>query len=202
MKYYIFKRIIDLIFAIGVLILISPFLFLIILLLSLTNQEAGIFFFQNRVGKNAKLFRIWKFKTMTDKRNEKGELLPDNERITKIGKFVRTTSIDELPQLFNVIKGEMSIIGPRPLLEKYNSLYSKEQFRRHEVKPGITGLAQVSGRNNISWNEKFKLDVYYVDNYNFWLDFKIIYLTFKKVLLQADINKEGHATTQAFNGKN
>jgi lipopolysaccharide/colanic/teichoic acid biosynthesis glycosyltransferase len=197
-----FKRLIDAFLStLFLVILIVPLIILTILLL-IFNKGAGAYFTQVRTGKNAKLFRIIKFKTMTDERDGNGKLLPDEKRMTPIGKFVRSTSLDELPQLLNVLKGDMSLIGPRPLLEKYIPLYSKEQFRRHEVKPGITGWAQVNGRNAISWNEKFKLDVYYVENCSLLLDIKIIYFTALKVFLRADINKEGHATTQAFNGNN
>jgi undecaprenyl phosphate N,N'-diacetylbacillosamine 1-phosphate transferase len=199
---FLIKRLLDFLLSFFALaFLAAPLLFLTLLLLFF-NKGAGTFFTQVRTGRNAKLFKIVKFKTMTDERDGNGKLLPDEKRMTPIGKFVRSTSLDELPQLLNVLKGDMSLIGPRPLLEKYIPLYSKEQFRRHEVKPGITGWAQVNGRNAISWNEKFKLDVYYVENCSLLLDIKIIYLTALKVFLRADINKEGHATTQAFNGNN
>jgi undecaprenyl phosphate N,N'-diacetylbacillosamine 1-phosphate transferase len=200
--YNVIKRILDLIISSVSIIILFPLLLAIILLLLFANQGAGVFFFQTRIGKNSKPFKIWKFKTMTEKKDDYGHFLPDHERLTRIGNFVRAASIDELPQLFNVIFGDMSIVGPRPLLEKYLILYSKEQNRRHQVKPGITGWAQVNGRNSISWKEKFEFDVYYVDNYSFLMDLKIIYLTIKKVIKRADINKEGHATTEAFNGKN
>lgn len=160
------------------------------------------FFTQGRPGKGAKIFKMIKFKTMTDERDAEGNLLPDVARLTKIGKIVRSFSIDELPQLINVLKGDMALIGPRPLLPKYIPLYSKEQFRRHEVRPGITGWAQVNGRNNISWTKKFELDVWYVDHCSFTLDLKIVFLTIKKVFLREDISKEGEATTVAFDGKN
>mgnify|MGYP002228289584 FL=1 len=153
-------------------------------------------------GKNARIFKAIKFKTMTDERDSGGNLLPDAERLTKIGKIVRSLSIDELPQLINVLKGDMALVGPRPLLPKYLPLYSEKQFRRHEVRPGITGWAQVNGRNDISWKRKFELDVWYVDHISFWLDVKIILLTIKKVFVREGINKEGNATTEAFNGHN
>ena len=170
--------------------------------LHIANKGAGAFFFQERPGKNAKIFKVVKFKTMTDERDEDGNLLPDKDRLTKVGKFVRSTSLDELPQLINVLKGDMALIGPRPLLPKYLPLYSKEQYRRHEVRPGITGWAQVNGRNNISWTKKFEFDVWYVDHCSFLLDLKIIFLTIKKVLVREDISKEGEATTVAFDGTN
>lgn len=166
------------------------------------NKGAGAFFTQDRPGKNAKIFKAIKFKTMTDERDEAGNLLPDSVRLTRIGKVVRSLSIDELPQLFNVLKGDMALIGPRPLLPKYLPLYSSEQFRRHEVRPGITGWAQVNGRNNISWKKKFELDIWYVDHMSFWLDMKIFFLTIKKVFVREGINMEGMATTEPFNGNN
>lgn len=159
-------------------------------------------FLQQRPGKNGKIFRIIKFKTMTDEKDTEGNLLPDEKRITKVGKFIRSTSIDELPQLINVFKGDMSLIGPRPLLVQYLPLYSDEQSRRHEVRPGITGWAQCHGRNAISWTDKFKLDVWYVDNYSFLVDIKIIWTTILKVIRRADISQEGHATMDYFNGSN
>ena len=196
------KRFLD-ILASGMLILILTVPFLIILiLLKLFNKGAGVFFTQTRTGKNAKLFKIIKLKTMTDERNVDGVLLPDEKRMTKIGKFIRSTSLDELPQLFNVLKGDMSLVGPRPLLEKYIPLYSQEQFRRHEVKPGITGWAQVNGRNNISWSRKFELDVWYVDNQNFWLDIKILWMTLLKVVKRKDITPENPTIFQPFKGNN
>ena len=159
-------------------------------------------FLQERPGKNGKIFKIIKFKTMTDERDAEGKLLPDAQRLTKVGKFVRSTSIDELPQLINVLKGDMALIGPRPLLVKYLPLYSKEQMRRHEVRPGISGWAQCHGRNSISWTEKFKLDVWYVDHCTLWTDLKVIWITIQKVLKRDGISKEGHATMEAFNGHN
>lgn len=164
-------------------------------------KEPGLFF-QERPGKDAKLFKVVKFKTMTDERDENGVLLPDKDRLTKVGRFVRSTSIDELPQLINVLKGDMALIGPRPLLVQYLPLYSKEQMRRHEVRPGISGWAQCHGRNNISWTEKFKLDVWYVDHVSLWTDLKVIWITVKKVLKRADISQEGQATMEPFNGHN
>ncbi|MDP3929036.1 MAG: sugar transferase [Bacteroidota bacterium] len=196
------KRFIDLIFSSFLLLVVLPFLSVLVVLLTFFNKGSGAFFTQIRTGKNAKLFKIIKFKTMTDERDKDGKLLPDEQRMTPIGRFVRSTSLDELPQLINVLKGDMSLIGPRPLLEKYIPLYSKEQYRRHEVRPGITGWAQVNGRNNISWAKKFELDVYYVDNCSLLLDLKIFWLTIKKVFMRADINTDGHATTEAFNGRN
>lgn len=198
---YFLKRTIDFIVAFFVLAVIWPILLLLIIFLHFTNKGAGVFFTQERPGKNARIFKAIKFKTMTDKRDSEGNLLPDVERLTKIGKIVRSLSIDELPQLINVLKGDMALVGPRPLLPKYLPLYSEEQFRRHEVRPGITGWAQVSGRNDISWRRKFEL-VWYVDHISFWLDVKIILLTIKKVFVREGINKEGNATTEAFNGHN
>ena len=172
------------------------------ILLHFTNKGAGAFFFQNRPGKNAKIFKVIKFKTMTDERDIDGKLLPDAKRLTKIGKFVRSTSIDELPQLINVLKGDMALIGPRPLLVQYLPLYSKEQARRHEVRPGISGWAQCNGRNAISWNEKFQLDVWYVDHCSLLTDLKVVFITIKNVLMLKNINSASAATMEAFNGKN
>lgn len=172
------------------------------LLLLFFNKGAGVFFTQTRTGKNAKLFQIIKFKTMTDERDEEGRLLPDEARTTPIGRFVRSASLDELPQLINVIKGDMSLVGPRPLLEKYLPLYSEEQKRRHHVKPGITGWAQVNGRNNISWTKKFELDVWYVDNQSFGLDSKILWMTLLKVVKRKDITTDDPTLFQPFNGTN
>ena len=196
------KRVIDSIIAFCVLAAIFPILLLLIIFLHFANKGAGVFFTQNRPGKNAKIFKAIKFKTMTDERDSEGNLLSDAERLTKVGKIVRSLSIDELPQLLNVLKGDMALVGPRPLLPKYLPLYSEEQFRRHEVRPGITGWAQVNGRNNISWKRKFELDVWYVDHISFWLDVKVVLLTIKKVFVREGINKEGNATTEAFNGYN
>lgn len=201
--YLTLKRASDLLFSIGLLlVLLIPIFIPTILFLWVSNKKDGVFFLQERIGKNRDKFNIVKFKTMSDKRDEKGILLPDKQRLTRFGKFVRATSIDELPQLLNVIKGDMSIVGPRPLLPKYLPLYSPEQNRRHEVKPGITGWAQVNGRNAISWQEKFKLDVWYVDNQSFWLDMKILFLTIKKVLGRKDIMPEDPSTFGPFTGNN
>lgn len=196
------KRSIDFIIVLCTLVVIWPILLLIIIFLHFANKGAGVFFTQDRPGKNAKIFKAIKFKTMTDERDAGGKLLPDDVRLTKIGRIVRSLSIDELPQLINVLKGDMALIGPRPLLPKYLSLYSSEQFRRHEVRPGITGWAQVNGRNNISWKKKFELDVWYVDHMSFLLDMKIFFLTIKKVFVREGINMEGMPTTEPFNGNN
>lgn len=200
-KNYI-KRILDFTIVFIVLLIIWPLLLLITVWLHFANNGAGAFFTQDRPGKDGKIFKVIKYKTMTDARDADGNLLPDKDRMTKVGKFVRSTSIDELPQLFNVLKGDMAIIGPRPLLPQYLSLYSKEQARRHEVRPGITGWAQVNGRNAISWTRKFELDVWYVDHCSFFLDVKIILLTIKKVFIREGISQEGQATMEYFNGKN
>lgn len=197
-----FKRYLDIIISLIVILLISPLLLATMTCLYFVNKNAGIFFLQDRPGKHGRIFKVIKFKTMTDDRDSDGNLLPDEERLTQIGKFVRASSIDELPQLINVLKGDMSLIGPRPLLPQYLPLYSKGQARRHEVRPGITGWAQVNGRNAISWTKKFELDVWYVDHCSFLLDLKIIYLTLVKVFCRSDINKEGCATTVPFNGHN
>ena len=199
-----FKRVFDFIIALVALLLIGWFIAIIAIWLHFANKGAGAFFTQDRPGKDGKIFKVIKFKSMTDKRDADGKLLPDKERITKVGKFVRSTSIDELPQIFNVLKGDMSLIGPRPLLVQYLPLYSPEQARRHEVRPGITGWAQVHGRNAISWTEKFKLDVWYVDHCTLWTDIKVIFITIKKVLFRDDINtKSGQsATMPTFTGNN
>ena len=199
---YFLKRLIDFIIVFSALLVIWPILLIITIWLLFANKGAGAFFYQERPGMNAKIFKVIKFKTMTDERGADGKLLPDAERLTRVGKFVRSTSLDELPQLINVLKGDMALIGPRPLLPKYLPLYSKEQYRRHEVRPGITGWAQVNGRNNISWTKKFELDVWYVDHCSFLLDLKITFLTVKKVFFREDISKEGEATTVAFDGTN
>lgn len=196
------KRVFDFLFASVTLLILLPVLLLITVGLHVANKGAGAFFFQERPGRYGKLFKVIKFKTMTDERDEQGQLLPDAERLTKIGKVVRSLSIDELPQLVNVLKGDMALIGPRPLLPQYLPLYSKEQARRHEVRPGITGWAQVHGRNAISWTKKFELDVWYVDHCSFLLDVKIFFLTIKKVLVREGISQEGQATMEYFNGKN
>ena len=199
---YFFKRFFDFCISLVALLLIGWLLIIIAIWLHFANKGAGALFFQERPGKDAKIFKVIKFKTMTDERDAEGNLLPDAQRLTKVGKFVRSTSIDELPQLINVLKGDMSIIGPRPLLPKYLPLYSPEQARRHEVRPGISGWAQCHGRNAISWTEKFKLDVWYVDNLSLMTDLKVIWLTINKVLKRADINEAGQATIEAFNGYN
>lgn len=199
---HFFKRFFDFWISLIALICISPILLLVTIWLHFANKGAGAFFFQERPGKDEKIFKVIKFKTMTDESDADGNLLPDEQRLTKVGKFVRSTSIDELPQLFNVLKGDMALIGPRPLLVKYLPLYSAEQARRHEVRPGISGWAQCHGRNAISWTEKFKLDVWYVDNVSLWTDIKVIGITVLKVLKRADINEAGQATMEAFNGHN
>ena len=225
---HFFKRFFDFWIALFGLICISPILLVVTIWLHFANKSAGaeltsssqggtkdksvrarlaawfapVFFFQERPGRDAKIFKIIKFKTMTDERDADGNLLPDAQRLTKVGKFVRSTSIDELPQLFNVLKGDMALIGPRPLRTHYLPLYSQEQMRRHEVRPGITGWAQCNGRNAISWTEKFKLDIWYVDHCSFMLDLKILFLTIKKVFIREGISLEGQATTVPFNGHN
>ena len=199
---FFFKRLIDFLVVFCVLAVIWPILLLVMLWLHFTNKDTGIFFTQERPGKNGKIFKVIKFKTMTDKRDANGKLLSDAERLTKVGRFVRSTSVDELPQLFNVLKGDMALVGPRPLLPQYLSLYSKEQARRHEVRPGITGWAQVKGRNAISWNKKFALDVWYVDHCSFLLDLKIIFLTIKKVFVREGISSDTSATMEPFTGNN
>lgn len=196
------KRWLDFVIVLCVLAVIWPILLLVILWLYFANKGAGAFFTQERPGRNGKIFKVIKFKTMTDERDADGNLLPDAERLTPVGRFVRSTSIDELPQLINVLKGDMALIGPRPLLVKYLPLYSKEQARRHEVRPGITGWAQCHGRNSISWTEKFKLDVWYVDHCSLITDIKVIFITIKKVLLRDGISQEGQATMEPFNGNN
>lgn len=197
-----FKRTIDVVASGSALLVLSIPLAAVTTWLHFANKGAGAFFFQERPGKNAKIFKVVKFKTMTDERDANGNLLPDADRLTKVGKFVRSTSIDELPQLWNVFKGDMSLIGPRPLLVQYLPLYSKEQARRHEVRPGITGWAQCHGRNAISWSKKFELDVWYVDNISFLIDCKVILTTIKKVLKRDGISAEGQATMEAFKGNN
>ena len=228
---HFFKRVLDFSIAIIALICISPILLVVTIWLHFANKGAGaaspptpspkgeetasggnkgwlrrflnpVIFTQERPGKDAKIFKVIKFKTMTDERDTEGNLLPDAQRLTKVGRLVRSTSIDELPQLINVLKGDMSLIGPRPLLPQYLPLYNKEQARRHEVRPGISGWAQCHGRNAISWTEKFKLDVWYVDHVSLWTDIKVIWITIMKVLKRADINEAGQATMEAFNGHN
>lgn len=199
---HFFKRLIDFIIVLTALAVVWPFLLAITIWLHFANKGAGAFFFQERPGKNGKIFKVIKFKTMTDERDAQGNLLPDADRLTPVGRFVRSTSIDELPQLINVLKGDMALIGPRPLLVKYLPLYSPEQARRHEVRPGITGWAQCHGRNAISWTKKFELDVWYVDHISFMTDLKVIFLTIKKVVCREDINQEGEATMEEFDGHN
>ena len=199
---HFFKRFFDFWISLTALLVLSPILIVITLWLTIANKGAGAFFTQERPGKDAKIFKVIKFKSMTDERDAEGKLRPDAQRLTKVGRFVRSTSIDELPQLINVLKGDMALIGPRPLLVQYLPLYSPEQARRHEVRPGITGWAQVNGRNAISWKEKFELDVWYVDNISLITDIKIIFTTVKKVLHRADINSATAATMEAFNGNN
>ena len=192
------KQIIDFILSLLILIVLFPILLVVTLCLYLTNKGAGIFFYQERPGKNSKIFKVIKFKTMTDERDIEGDLLPNEQRVTSIGRFIRSTSIDELPQLFNVLKGDMSLIGPRPLLPRYLELYNSEQARRHDVRPGITGWAQVNGRNAISWTRKFELDVWYVDHCSILLDVKIILLTIKNVLQRKNVV----ISTGGFDGTN
>jgi len=193
------KRVFDLLLAILLIIICSPFIIVTTLLVYL-KIGTPIFFRQIRPGLNEKLFTIYKFRTMTDERDKNGELLSDEKRLLPIGRFIRKTSLDELPQLFNVLKGEMSFVGPRPLLVKYLKLYNSEQKRRHSVVPGITGWAQVNGRNAISWEEKFEYDIWYVDNRSFWLDMKILWMTFLKVIKRSDISANSHATMEKFEG--
>lgn len=197
-----FKRAIDIVTSGSALLVLSVPLVAVTAWLHFANKGAGAFFFQERPGKDGKIFKVVKFKTMTDEHDKDGKLLPDAKRLTKVGRFVRSTSIDELPQLWNVLKGDMSLIGPRPLLVQYLPLYSKEQARRHEVRPGITGWAQCHGRNAISWQKKFELDVWYVDHISFATDCKVIWTTIQKVIKRADISEEGYATMEYFNGKN
>ena len=199
---HFFKRLFDFWISLIVLIIISPILLLVTIWLHFANKGAGALFFQERHGKDGRIFRVIKFKTMTDERDVEGDLLPDEVRLTKVGRFIRSTSIDELPQLINVLKGDMALIGPRPLLVQYLPLYSKEQMRRHEVRPGISGWAQCHGRNQISWTEKFKLDVWYVDHLSFMTDVKVILITIKKVLFREDINSDNDATMEDFDGTN
>lgn len=197
-----FKRLIDVTASGGVLFVLSVPLALVTLWLHFANKGAGAFFFQERPGKDGKIFRVVKFKSMTDERDAEGKLLPDAQRLTKVGKFVRATSIDELPQLWNVLKGDMSLIGPRPLLPQYLPLYSKEQARRHEVRPGITGWAQCNGRNALTWKKKFELDVWYVDHISFKTDCSIVWTTLKKTLKREGISSATSVTMEAFNGHN
>lgn len=196
------KRLIDFVLVFLVLVVIWPILLFMAIWLHFANKGAGAFFTQERPGKSGKIFKVIKFKTMTDERDKDGNLLPDEKRLTKIGKFIRSTSIDELPQLINVLKGDMALIGPRPLLPQYLPLYTKEQARRHDVRPGITGWAQVNGRNAISWGKKFELDVWYVDHCSFLLDLKIILLTVKKVFVREGISSATSVTMEFFTGNN
>lgn len=198
----IFKRVIDVAASGSALLVLSVPLAAVTIWLHFANKGAGAFFLQERPGKNGKIFKVVKFKTMTDEKDCEGNLLPDADRLTKVGKFVRSTSIDELPQLWNVLKGDMSLIGPRPLLVQYLPLYSPVQARRHEVRPGITGWAQCHGRNAISWTKKFELDVWYVDNLSFVTDCKVIITTIRKVLKREDINSATSVTMEYFNGHN
>lgn len=197
-----FKRLFDFVIVSCVLLVIWPVLAVIAVWLHFANKGAGAFFMQERPGKDGRIFKVIKFKSMTDERDEDGQLLPDAQRLTAVGRFIRSTSLDELPQLLNVLKGDMALIGPRPLLPQYLPLYSKEQARRHEVRPGITGWAQVHGRNAISWTEKFKLDVWYVDHVSLRVDLEVVFLTIKKVLKREGISQEGQATMEMFNGNN
>lgn len=199
-KNYI-KRIIDFTLSLLGLLILSPLFLLLWLMLSIANGKTGAFFTQARPGKNEKIFKVIKFKTMTDERDSTGKLLPDEHRLTKIGKFVRSTSLDELPQLINVFKGDMSLIGPRPLLVQYLPIYNDTQKRRHEVRPGITGWAQVNGRNTISWTQKFKYDVWYVEHCSFNLDIKILLKTVQKVFKREGISSETNVTMEAFKGE-
>lgn len=202
----IFKRAIDFSAAAGATLVFSPILVAVSVALHFANKGAGVFFTQERPGKNGKIFRVVKFKTMTDERDAAGTLLPDSERMTRVGRFLRKTSLDELPQLFNILRGDMSIVGPRPLLPEYLPLYSREQARRHEIRPGVTGWAQTHGRNAISWKKKFELDVWYVDNVSFALDVKILFLTALKVLKREGVNQSdapgGEITMPKFDGTN
>ena len=195
------KRVLEFIIALIGLILASPILLIVAILVRI-KLGSPIFFRQARVGLNGEIFEMVKFRTMKDACDAEGNLLPDEERLTAFGIFLRKSSLDELPELWNVLKGDMSLVGPRPLLVEYLPLYSEEQMKRHNVRPGITGYAQVNGRNNISWTKKFELDVYYVENFSLWLDIKILFQTVAKVLGQADINQEGNATVERFNGMN
>ena len=196
------KRVLGFSIALVAITCLSPLLLVVTIWLHFANKGAGAFFLQERPGKDGKIFKIIKYKTMTDERDAGGKLLPDARRLTRVGRFVRSTSIDELPQLFNVLKGDMALIGPRPLLVQYLPLYSPEQARRHEVRPGITGWAQCHGRNTLSWHDKFKLDVWYVDHCSFLTDVKVILTTIKKVIVRDGISQDGQATMETFNGNN
>lgn len=196
------KRFCDIFLSSLALLCILPFIIILWLWLTVANKGAGALFFQERPGKDGKFFKVVKFKTMTDERDLNGNLLPDEDRLTKVGKFVRSTSLDELPQLLNILKGDMSFIGPRPLLPEYLPLYSPEQARRHNVRPGLSGWAQVNGRNSISWKQRFEYDVWYVDNISFKLDLKIFFLSIKKAIVREGINSATSATMEDFNGHN
>lgn len=196
------KRWMDFVVALVLLLLLSPVFIVVTIWLHFANKGAGAFFLQERPGYKGKNFKIIKFKTMTDEKDDDGSLLPDTQRLTNVGRFVRSSSIDELPQLVNVLKGDMALIGPRPLLPSYLSLYSEEQMRRHDVRPGITGWAQCHGRNRISWTERFKLDVWYVDHCSLWVDLKVILITIRKVLSREDVNNDEVTTMYPFDGKN
>ena len=193
------KRLFDILIALTALILLSPIIWIVSIKVA-NNLGKPVLFKQERPGLNGKIFEMNKFRSMKDSTNEKGELLSDKERLTPFGERLRSSSLDELPGLWSVIKGDMSLVGPRPLLVEYLPLYSKEQARRHDLKPGITGWAQINGRNTLSWEEKFKLDVWYVDNQSFWLDIKILILTIRKVFIKEDINADGEATMSKFTG--
>lgn len=197
-----FKRVLDFLISLIALLLIGWFLIIVAIWLHFANKGAGAFFYQERPGKGEKIFKVVKFKTMTDERDSEGNLLPDAQRLTKVGRFIRSTSIDELPQLINVLKGDMALIGPRPLLVQYLPLYSPKQRRRHEVRPGISGWAQCHGRNAISWKDKFDLDVWYVDHCTLWTDVQVIIITIKNVLMRKDINSATAATMEPFTGNN
>lgn len=194
------KRVLDFFGALVSIVFLSPLLLIVTVWLHFANKGAGAFFCQERPGKGEKIFKLYKFKSMTDERDSEGNLLTDAERLTKVGQFIRKTSIDELPQLWNVLKGDMSFIGPRPLLVKYLSLYTEEQKRRHEVRPGITGWAQVNGRNGISWGEKFSLDICYVNHISFMLDAKIFFITIRKVFIKEGVTSENNVTVEEFRG--
>ena len=196
------KRLIDFVLVLSVLLVIWPIFFVIVIWLHFANKGSGVFFTQERPGKNGKVFKVIKFKSMTDEWDKEGKLLPDEQRLTKVGRFVRSTSIDELPQLLNVLKGDMALIGPRPLLVEYLPLYSEEQARRHEVRPGITGWAQCHGRNAISWQQKFEYDVWYVDHISLVLDMKILFLSIKKVFIREGISSQTSSTMELFTGNN
>ena len=196
------KRFLSFVIALVALVCVGWFIVIVAIWLHFANKGAGAFFTQNRPGKDGKIYKVIKFKTMTDERDETGEFLPDAQRLTRVGKIVRSLSIDELPQLINILKGDMSFIGPRPLLDIYLPLYTPEQMRRHEVRPGISGWAQVNGRNTISFSKQFEYDVYYVDHLTFWLDVKIFFMTILKVFKREGISEEGQATRERFNGTN